>query len=150
MNKHEIIFEKMKHFLKEKLGDRVKEYENGTYVGVNKSGFWMCVDESGIAIGYSLIQDYYEDNAEQLQQALERIAQLLTQKIRILEYRKGTQPFKYEVHVVNDANEYIIMGKATNWLYPYWKKTAVMELVNECLLNENEVEQELKEFELLL
>lgn len=55
MKQHQIVFENLKEFLKEKLNNDLKEEDDGNSISIDKSEFWSSCYESELIIGLGMI-----------------------------------------------------------------------------------------------
>lgn len=119
----EIIFEQIKTFLLKYFENVLKEYDDGTHIVIGDSGIWISLDQNELTVGYGMNHQHFNSEYE-IQQAVDLFFNLLTRKKRITQFFKGKYAFKNRVEVEVNAGVYMVLGRSSSWLYPFWKKNA--------------------------
>lgn len=117
MKKHQIIFENLKRFLKEKIDSELKEEDNGDYISIDKSEFWSSCHDSEFIVGLGIIHSHYSEEYENIDKAIEDITNLLTKEIKYTIYKKGKLIFKEKTEIILSENNLIEFGSASAMLY---------------------------------
>jgi hypothetical protein len=144
MKKHEAIFEKIKVLFKKYFTQRVQESSNGLFIAIEDTGLFIASNESYLTIGFWLTQSHYESDYYSLNQAVDRLFNLLTKRKRVTEYLKGDFPFKHKIEIELSESNYEDLGIAMTRLFPYWKRTRKNIIFLEKLIDKSEIEKEIE------
>ncbi len=150
MKKHELIFEKIKILLNRHFPDHIEENENGMWLSVKDTGLWSAVDPRGLTGGYGMSHVHCDPENDDLNETVELFFNLMTCKMQITKYYKGSFSFKHRVDLILADNEVYNLGTAMTWLFPYWKKTTTKVEIEDEIIQLNLVENDLSEIKGML
>lgn len=144
MEIHITKFNEIKSLLRDKLGDDVITYqENGTeFIEINKSKFWLTVDDKEFTVGYGLNHTHFSENYGNLTEGIIQVFDLLTNKIRTTDYVKGNMIYKTILEIEYPNSKIINIGEIGILLFPFWKKTKIETSFSEPILHKKEIENE--------
>lgn len=93
MKKHELLFSKLKAILSSHFRDRLKEKHDGSYIYIEDTTFWISCDFRELTVGYDYYHEHFDGEIDDLNGAVDTIANLLSHRIRITQYLKGNSIF---------------------------------------------------------
>jgi hypothetical protein len=135
MLKHQIIFAEIRKLLTKHFKDGIRELEGGTYLCVGDPGVWIQLDQQELKIGLGLPCRYYHIDEDNFQEAIDYLFNLLTKRIRIVQFIKGSSIFKQKIELELSDSNYEDVGTSMIWLFPYWKKTVEKITFRDPLIN---------------
>jgi len=139
VKQHQALFEKIKVLLRKHFKKTLQSHQNGSYLTIGDTGVWVNCDDNGLSIGFGSSSKHYDPEFENLSDAIERLYYLLTKRKRIRLYLKGGHQFKNTLEIEVEENEFLEIHKAQTWLYPYWQKTVLKEMVEDKLISEDRI-----------
>jgi len=145
MNKHQLIFEKIKKLLSDQFGKDLNEYEDGSHLTIGETGIWISSDNRELTVGYGLVHQHFDPEYDDIQIAIDRFFNLLTKRKRITKYYKGNFSYKNKTDLILNDSEFENLGTAMTWLFPYWKKTKEVVQYEENIIDYSAIEKEIKE-----
>jgi hypothetical protein len=123
MKKQQLIFEKLKTFLQEQFGEELIEHDDGTHLTIGKSEIWIAVNQLDLIIGHGPNHSHFNPEWEDISKAVTLFFDILTKRIRIIKYYKGTFVFKVKTDVEIEHGNFEHISTSLTWLFPFWKKT---------------------------
>jgi len=145
MENHQVIYFKIKEFLKKHFASDLIEYEDGSHLTIGETGIWISFNEREISVGYGLVHQNFDPKYDDIQIAIDRFFNLLTKRKRITKYFKGNFSYKNEIELILNDSEFENLGIAMTWLFPYWKKTRKEIQYKENLIDFALIEKEVNE-----
>ena len=145
MEKHELIFEKIKIFLNKYFPDQIEEKGNGMYLAIKNTGVWIASDSRELTVGYEMTHIHCDPEIDDLNETTELFFNLLTCKKQIIKYYKGDFSYKHRIELLLDDNEIYNIGTAMTWIFPYWKKTTTKVEIKDEIIELKKVENDLNE-----
>jgi hypothetical protein len=152
MKPHQELYKRMVELLDSKFGDSVVKYEDGDHVTIWETGIWLSVDESELTVGFDVTHTHYHEKYDDMNLALNRFINLITNRIRITQKRKGNLIYweKNEIELADGETDLIgsvrheEIGTSLTWFAPFWKKTKEVVSYTERLIDRKEIEQEIE------
>lgn len=148
MEKHEIIFEKIKILLQKYCTEKVQistdEY-NETHIIINGSEIWLSCEENYLTIGYGMGHRHYDSETDNLYKVIEEFFNLLTKRIRITEYYKGNHCYKIQTEIEQTDSFFEERSTSINFFVPFWKKTTKKVSFKEKVIEKILIEREINE-----
>ncbi|AFM05564.1 hypothetical protein Fleli_3233 [Bernardetia litoralis DSM 6794] len=148
MEKHQIIFEKIKILLQKYCSEKVQistDKYNETHIAIDESEIWLSCDENYLTIGYGMGHHHYDSETDNFYKVIEELFYLLTKRIRVTEYYKGNHCYKTKTEVEQTDSFFEERSTSINFFVPFWKKTTKKVSFKEKVTEQNLIETEIKE-----
>ena len=144
MNLNQKKFDEILNLLIEKFGDKLKfsEEENSKYLNIKNSNFWMSTDFGEFVVGYGLNHTHFSEEYDNLDEGIIQVFDLLTNRIKTTNYKKGDCIFKTTVDIEYPNWKTVNIGTSSILFYPFWKKTKVETSFTEKLIEKSKIEKE--------
>lgn len=117
------LFERMCHILKEEFKQDIKEHEDGSYLTLGDTGFWISSDDKELIIGLGLNHIHYNFDFDPMKAAIDLFFLLLTKRKKITDYKKGSRIFKTKVEIELENERSINIGTTGTIPLQFWKRT---------------------------
>jgi hypothetical protein len=145
MGQHHFIFNEARTLLKKHFGERLKEEFNGTHLSIYDTSFYISCNDNELTIGYGFPHTHYDPKYDSLSEAVDRMFNLLTKRIRITDYLKGDFSYKYQLEIELDDSHYEDAGTAGSLFFPFWRKTTIRETYMDSLIDAKEIAADIEE-----
>ncbi len=123
MKTHQKVFEALKKLLVKELDGKITEHDDGLYVEIDGTPIWFSADEKELTIGYGIIHNHFDPEYDNIANAIDRLFNLLTCRIKVTYFKKGSFPYKHIIEIEHPDGEIEHIGTGMAWLYPFWRKT---------------------------
>ncbi len=145
MKPNQYLFEKMSNILKEEFKQDVLEYQEGSYITLGNTGFWISSDDKELTIGLGLNHLHYDFNFDSMEDAIDIFFLLLTKRKKITDYKKGSRVFKTTIEIELENGKSIDLGTTITIPLQFWKKTEAEISYQKEYLSTEIVEKQWKE-----
>ncbi len=152
MKIHQVIFDKTRSLLKKHLGDKlnvdIEKYGDGyeeTHLTITDTDLWFSCDDREITIGSGLNHRHYDSEFDNINDIIEDLFDLLTQRKRITEYYKGKTCYKKKTEIEIEKSKYKELSTSLTFLFPFWKPTKEKVSYEDKLIDENDIIAEIEE-----
>ena len=146
MKTHQVIFNKTIKLLEKQLGDKltvdVEKYDDGykeTHLTITNTDIWISCDDRELTIGSGLNHRHFNPEYDNMNEIVDDLFNLLTQKKRITEYYKGNTCYKKKTEIEVSESKYKELSTSLTWLFPFWKSTKEKIFYEERLINEEDI-----------
>ena len=152
MKIHQIIFDKTRNLLKRHLGDKlnvdIEKQDDGyeeTHLTITDTDVWISCDDREITIGSGFNHRHYNPEFDNINDIIEDLFDLLTQRKRITEYYKGKTCYKKKTEIEIEKSKYKELSTSLTWLFPFWKHTKEKVFYEDKLIDETDIIAEIEE-----
>ncbi|MET3732696.1 hypothetical protein [Moheibacter stercoris] len=145
MQRHKGIFNEFKKLLKDNFAEKLiaKIEDEDEFLEIQGSPFWLMKDTNELIVGYGVNHTHFSDDFNKLDNGINLIADLLTNRIKTTNYIKGNYVYKSIVEIEFPDSTTKILGKSTILIHPFWRKKKIETTIEESLIEKHKIQNQL-------
>lgn len=145
MQRHKGIFNEFKKLLKDNFAEKLiaKIEDEDEFLEIQGSPFWLMKDTNELIVGYGVNHTHFSDDFNKLDNGINLIADLLTNRIKTTNYIKGNYVYKSIVEIEFPDSTTKILGESTILIHPFWRKKKIETTIEESLIEKHKIQNQL-------
>lgn len=149
MSKTQIVFDEILDVLLKNHPNKFSYYKEHEvrYLNAKDSDFWMSNQSGEFVVGFGQNHTHFSEVFGNLRDGVQTVLDLLSFPIKTTSYKKGNAVFRIKVEIVFNESNSKEFGVSKNLIYPFWKKTSIIERTSTRILDERTI---LNDFEEIL
>lgn len=139
--KHRKLFDKLETIFAQAFKQRFRKTvdDEDIYIEIINSDFYIRCNDVELTVGYGTIHGHFSEDYENLQNAIEKIFRLITNRIKVRNFIKGNKVYKNTVEIEFPDKHIEDFGSMMAIFYPFWKTTQIETKYLDKLIDSEEI-----------
>ena len=139
--KHRKIFDQLETIFNQAFKQRFRKTvdNDDIYIEIIDSDFYIRCNDVELTIGYGTIHRHFNEDYQNLNNAIDKIFQLITNRIKVQNFSKGNKIYKKTVEIEFPDKHIEDFGSMITMFYPFWKVTKIETEYYDKLINSVEI-----------